>query len=115
MIEFHPIVWMFDFNGSEPHLRYRYNSDEVIYDEYQGTYTNPNASLTSKEFRWNHGLAKVVNALLKAGLQIDVLNEYDEAPYNCLPGMKQTKSEMFVLDKFNRLFPLLYEIKATKK
>lgn len=112
MVEFHPIVWMFDYLEGKPIMKYGYMQDEVIYEEYEGTYANQEAKMTSKEYGWNHGLSEVVNALAEAGLHIDFLNEYDESPYNVLPDLEETKSGMYVTK--DKLYPLIFEIKATK-
>ena len=112
MVEFHPIVWMFDYLEGKPIMKYGYMQDEVIYEEYEGTYANQEAKMTSKEYGWNHGLSEVVNALTEAGLHIDFLNEYDESPYNVLPDLEQTKCGMYVTK--DKLYPLIFEIKATK-
>lgn len=112
MAEFHPIVWMFDYLEGKPIMKYGYMQDEVIYEEYEGTYANTDSKMISKEYGWNHGLSEVINALTKAGLQIDYLNEYDESPYNVLPDLEQTKSGMYATK--DKLYPLIFEIKATK-
>ncbi|WP_335973906.1 class I SAM-dependent methyltransferase [Gaetbulibacter jejuensis] len=112
MAEFHPIVWMFDYLEGKPIMKYGYMQDEVIYEEYEGTYANTDSKMISKEYGWNHGLSEVINALTKAGLRIDYLNEYDESPYNVLPDLEQTKSAMYATK--DKLYPLIFEIKATK-
>jgi len=40
MVEFHPIVWMFDYLDGKPNMKYGNMQDEVIYEQYEGTYTN---------------------------------------------------------------------------
>ncbi|MFK7781326.1 class I SAM-dependent methyltransferase [Psychroserpens sp.] len=112
MAEFHPIVWMFDYLEGQQIMKYGYMQEEVIYEEYEGTYANQNSKMTSKEYGWNHGLSEVVNALIEAGLTIDYLNEYDESPYDVLPDLVKTKSGMFTTK--DKLYPLIFEIKATK-
>ncbi len=112
IVEFHPIVWMFDYEQDPPKMRYGYMQDEVIYEEYEGTYANTKSKMISKEYGWNHGLSEVVNSLIEAGLQIEYLNEYDESPYNVLPDLERTKSGMYVSK--DKLYPLLFEIKAIK-
>jgi SAM-dependent methyltransferase len=115
MIEFHPIVWMFDYLQNPPKLIYPYLNREVIYEEYKGTYTNTDANIISKEYCWNHGLGEVVTALTKAGLHIEFLHEFEESPYNCFPEMEETVNGMYVLKNFKEKFPLLFSVKATKK
>ncbi|MFK5957853.1 MAG: class I SAM-dependent methyltransferase [Lutibacter sp.] len=115
MIEFHPIIWMFDYLQNPPKMIHPYLNSSVIYEEYEGTYANFNSKIISKEYNWNHGLGEVVSALTKAGLHIDYLHEFEKSPYNCFPDMEKTKDGMFEFKKNKNLFPLLFSIKATKK
>jgi len=68
--------------------------------------------MISKEYGWNHGLGEVVTALTEAGLHIDYLNEYDESPYDVLSDLVKTESEMYQTK--DKLYPLIFEIKARK-
>ena len=110
--EFHPIVWMFDYLGDNPVMKYGYMQDEVIYEEYEGTYANQDSKMVSKEYGWNHGLSEVINALTEAGLHIEYLKEHDESPYDVLPNLIKTDSGMFVTE--DKLYPLIFTLKATK-
>ena len=112
IVEFHPILWMYDYMDGKSTMKYHYNRKEVIYDEYEGTYANQASKMVSKEYGWNHGLSEVVNALIEAGLQIDYLNEYDESPYDVFPDLEKLDNGMYKMK--NQLFPMLFEIKATK-
>ena len=110
--EFHPIVWMFDYLGDNPVMKYGYMQDKVIYEEYEGTYANQDSKMVSKEYGWNHGLSEVINALTEAGLHIEYLKEHDESPYDVLPNLIKTDSGMFVTE--DKLYPLIFTLKATK-
>jgi SAM-dependent methyltransferase len=110
--EFHPIVWMFDYLEDQPIIKYGYMQNEVIYEEYEGTYAAENSNMISKEYGWNHGLGDVISALTEAGLHLDYLKEFDESPYDVLPGLAKTDSGMFVTK--DKLYPLIYTLKATK-
>ncbi len=112
MVEFHPIVWMFDYLETNPVMKYGYMQDEVIYEEYEGTYADENSKMVSKEYGWNHGLSEVINALTEAGLHIDYLKEHDESPYDVLPGLIKNESGMYVTK--DKLYPLIFELKASK-
>ena len=115
LIEFHPIIWMYNFLETPPKLAYPYQSSNVIYEEYKGTYADSKANIISKEYGWNHGLGEVVSALTAAGLSIDFLHEFEKSPYNIFPEMETTEDGMFLLKKEQRLFPLIYSIRAVKK
>ncbi|MAP54262.1 class I SAM-dependent methyltransferase [Altibacter sp.] len=112
MIEFHPIAWMFDYTQSPPIMRYGYHQKDVIYEEYQGTYANMEAPILSKEYSWNHALGEVVSALTGAGLRIDSLHEHDASPYAIFPKLQKNKDGMYELE--NKLYPLVFEVHATK-
>ncbi len=112
MAEFHPIVWMFDYLDGKTTMKYGYMQDEVIYEEYEGTYADENSKMISKEYGWNHGLGEVVSSLTEAGLHIEYLKEYGESPYNVLPDLEKTKSGMYVTK--DKLYPLIFTLKATK-
>lgn len=110
MVEFHPIVWMFDYLDGQPIMKYGYNQEEVIYEEYEGTYGNTNSKMMSKEYGWNHGLGEVVTALTEAGLIIEGLQEFDASPYDVLPNLVKNEDGLF--ETKDKLYPLLFEIKA---
>ena len=110
--EFHPIVWMFDYLKDKPIMKYGYMQDDVIYEEYEGTYANQESKMVSKEYGWNHGLGEVITVLTEAGLHIEYLKEYNESPYNVLPNLIETETGMFVTK--DKLYPLIFTLKATK-
>jgi SAM-dependent methyltransferase len=112
MVEFHPILWMFDYSKEKPILKYHYSQNEAIYDEYPGTYADPNSKMISKEYGWNHSLSEVVQSLIEAGLTIELFAEHDGSPYNVFPNMKQREDGLYYLK--DQLFPTLFEIKARK-
>ena len=112
MAEFHPIVWMFDYDSGKPIMRYGYMQKEAIYVEYEGTYANQDSKMTSKEYGWNHGLGEAINALAEAGLHIEYLKEFDESPYDIFPDLIQTESGMYVTK--DKMYPLIFTLKATK-
>ena len=114
LIEFHPIIWMFDYLQTPPKLMYPYQNSEAIYEEYKGTYTNNDADIISKEYGWNHGLSEVITSLTNVGLHIEFLHEFEKSPYNSFPEMNKTDDGMYVLKENQRMFPLLYSLKATK-
>lgn len=110
--EFHPIVWMFDYLESPPAMKHRYKQNEVIYEEYEGTYADTNSTMISKEYGWNHGLGEVITALTEAGLHIEYLKEFDESPYDVLPNLIESDSGMF--ETKDKLYPLIFCLKASK-
>lgn len=113
MVEFHPIAWMYDYSTGVPILKYGYAQKETIYEEYSGTYAQPDAAIVSKEYGWNHSLSHVVQSLIYAGLTIDLLQEHDGSPYDIFPGMIKKPDGLYCLA--HGLFPTIFELKALKK
>ncbi len=111
--DFHPIPWMFDYTVNPPVLKYGYQQKEAIYEEYDGTYADENSAMVSKDFTWNHSLGEVITSLANAGLTIDCLNEYDATPYNIFPDLIKNQNGMFEFE--TKKYPLVFEVKATKK
>ncbi len=112
MVEFHPIVWMFDYLEKQPVMKYAYHRKEVIHEIYEGTYADESAKIKGEDYTWNHSFSEIINALVESGLTINYLNEYDESPYNVLPNLKETSPGYYTTK--DKLYPLLFEIKATK-
>lgn len=112
MVEFHPIVWMFDYTSKSPQIKYGYHQKEVIYEEYEGTYADATAKIISKEYGWNHGLGAVITALINAGLKIEYLKEHNASPYDIIPDLGQNKRGFY--EHRDPLYPLIFELSASK-
>lgn len=80
-VEFHPVVWMFDDNFEK--IGYRYFNSGAIIETETGTYADKTADIRQEYVMWNHGLSEVINSLIKNGLEIKTLDEFDYSPYNC--------------------------------
>ena len=60
-------------------------------------------------------MGEVISALTNAGLHIEFLHEFEKSPYNVFPELIKTSDGMYALKDEEKLYPLLYSIKATKK
>lgn len=81
LVEFHPVVWM--FNNAFTELPYSYFNREVIEETEPGTYADTAATINLKSHGWNHSLAETITALLDAGMRIDRFEELDGSPHDC--------------------------------
>ncbi len=113
LVEFHPFVWMFDNNFEK--IGYSYFNRGAIIETESGTYADKTADITQEFVSWNHSLGEVINSLVKNGLEIDLLNEYDYAPYNCFNSMVEFEPKEFRIEHLANKIPLVYSIAATKK
>jgi SAM-dependent methyltransferase len=81
LVEFHPVVWMFDNDFTR--LQYSYFNTGPIEETEAGTYADTGAPIVNQSITWNHSLSEVLSNLLAQGLQINHFGEYDYSPYNC--------------------------------
>jgi len=114
MVEFHPVVWMFDTDISK--IQYSYFNNETIIEEIKGTYAAPDADFSHNSYGWNHSLSSVINSLMKQNLRVTEFNEYPFSFYDCF------KKEVLTKDKngfwqFKGLegkMPMMFSVKAVK-
>jgi SAM-dependent methyltransferase len=113
MIEFHPVIWMFDEDVKE--IGYPYFNKEVIHDQEEATYADKESYIGLDGYSWNHSIGEVVSALLDHGLEIDLLEEYDYSNYNVFPNMVQDEKGRFRSKEKTGYLPWMYAIKAVKR
>ncbi|MEO6819840.1 MAG: class I SAM-dependent methyltransferase [Ginsengibacter sp.] len=112
-VEFHPVVWMFDNNFEK--IGYNYFNESAIIETESGTYADKKANLTQELISWNHPVSEVLNSLIKNGLVINSLDEFDYSPYNCFNKMVEFEPKKFRIEKLGNKIPMVYSIVATKK
>ena len=113
LVEFHPVVWMFDDNFEK--IGYRYFNSGAIVETENGTYADRDANITQSYVMWNHGISEVLNSLISNGLEINSFNEFDFSPYNCFNKTIEFESNKFRIEHLNDKIPMVFSIKATKK
>jgi len=111
--EFHPVVWMFDDNFEK--IDYNYFNSGAIIETETGTYADKNAQIEQEYICWNHSMSEVVNSLIKNGLEIKVLNEFDYSPYNCFNKMVEFEPNKYRIEHLDNKIPMVYAIEAKKK
>ena len=112
-VEFHPVIWMYDDDFEN--VKYNYSKSDPIIETVSGTYADRSAPITTETVNWNHGISEVVNSLIKHGLEINILNEYDYSPYNCFNKTEEFEPGKFRIKHFGNMIPMVYAILATKK
>ena len=112
LAEFHPVVWMFDEDFT--HIKYYYDNREVIVTENQGTYTDRQADIKGKEYSWNHSISEVLNSLIKAGLKIELFNEFNYSPYPCFNNIVEGPGGNWYIKGMEGKIPMVYSVRAVK-
>ncbi|WP_144209486.1 class I SAM-dependent methyltransferase [Shewanella donghaensis] len=63
---------------------------------------------------WPHALSDVINALIKAGIRIDRVNEYPFSPYNCFENLQEKAPNQFHSIVKGQSIPMVFTITGTK-
>ena len=112
IVELHPFtnILSFDFQ-----FQYDYFDKGPYEDDSSGTYTDWNADVNGVTHQWSYTISDVMNALVRAGLQIEFVHEFPFTMYEQFPGlMKKNKKGQYVLKDKKTQIPLLFSLKATK-
>jgi 2-polyprenyl-3-methyl-5-hydroxy-6-metoxy-1,4-benzoquinol methylase len=108
--EFHPVVWMFDEEFT--HVKYYYENKELIEIDAEGTYTDRDAPISGKEYSWNHSISEVLNALMAAGLKLEMFNEHMYSPYPCFRNIVQGQDGNWRVKGMEGKIPMVYSLRA---
>ncbi len=111
-VEFHPVLWMYDQDFTE--IIYRYFNSEAIKETETTTYTSEDEVLT-ENITWNHGLGEVINSLIKNGLVINSLEEYDYSPFDCFNKTEEFEPGKFRIKHLENKIPMVYSLTASKR
>lgn len=112
IVDFHPVVWMFDNEFS--HIQYPYFNKEAIVETLSGTYADRDAPIQESEIGWNHPLTEILNALLSKGLSLKHFGEYDYSPFNCFSNMEEFEAGKFRISHLENKIPMVYSIVMNK-
>ena len=109
LTEFHPVVNMFDWDNPKPAYDY-FHKETPFEEEVIGTYADASADIRSKEFFWNYSIHEVIMPLLKAGLTLVDIEEYDYSPYNIFGENADKGTGQYRLGDFPCSFPHVYSL-----
>lgn len=106
MVEFHPV--------HELHSGFGYFPSPTPDVEDTGTYTENDDGNTHTMATWAHPLSEVINALIRAGIRIDHVNEFPFSPHDCFGGLVEKQPGRYFVDDCKNAIPLTYSIKGTR-
>lgn len=113
MVEFHPVVWMFDDHFEK--IGYNYFNSGAIVESEVGTYADKTAAIAQECVMWNHGLGEVLSSLINSGLEISSLEEFDYSPYNCFNNTVEFEPKKYRIAHLENKIPMIYSIVAKKR
>ena len=112
-VEFHPVIWMFDYDFKE--VYYNYFNTEAIIEEFTGTYADKGAPIETNSITWNHPTSEVLTALIHNNLEINSFEEYDYSPYDCFNQTEEFEPGKFRIKHLQNKIPMVFSLTATKK
>jgi SAM-dependent methyltransferase len=112
LVEFHPVVWMFDPDFK--YICYDYFNRETIIETETGTYTDRNAPIELESVCWNHPTGEVLNSLLAHGLTIKAFDEFDYSPYNCFKQTISCGENKYRIKHLGNKIPMVFAVSAVK-
>ena len=111
MVDFHPVVWMFDSHFQN--IEYPYRNSGPIVSENSGTYADRTADIHYQDCGWNHGISDILTGLLSQGLLLDFFHEHDSSPYPVFQPAVQGSDGNYRVAGLENKIPLLYSLKAS--
>jgi outer membrane receptor for Fe3+-dicitrate len=103
------------FDDDFKKVTYNYFNSGAIKEIESGTYADKTADIVQEYVVWNHGLSEVIKSLIKNGLELNSLDEFDYSPCNCFSKTKKIGPKKYRITHLDNKIPLVYSIVATKK
>lgn len=99
-----------------PHYDWRSAREKPQRFDSPTTYTGDQTPLvTDFTYEWMRGTSDVIDALLRAGMQLDFLREHEVLPFKLFPMMVDAGDRMFRLPAGMPRMPLALSLGATKR
>jgi len=115
MMESHPMLNVFDDEADGLRIRHSYfhRREPHLWPGDWPDYSDPETIVKSGSAEWTWPMADILNALLKAGLTLEFLHEFDEMPWKELPCMVPAERRgWFRLPDGMDLLPLTFSLRA---
>ena len=117
IMESHPVGNIFDDTKADE-LRiihpYFHSSEPTVWDDEFPDYSDTTYVPTQPSFEWTWSLSDILNALLRAGLELEFFNEYDVNFYKRFPGMAKCPDGWYRFPEYSGKVPMMFTLKARK-
>ncbi len=112
MVDFHPVVWMFDDYFKE--VAYSYFNTETIVEQVEGSYADREAAIAYETVSWNHPTSEILQSLIDSGLQLTNYHEWDYSPYTCFRELREDAPGVYRVKHLGNKIPMVYGIVCRK-
>lgn len=117
ILEGHPASFMFDETRDDSlQIKYPYfhQKEPIFFNDDHPDYSDKSYVPANKTYQWIWTISDVVNALIRNGLRIESLDEYDKTFYQAFPRMVKTKDGWWILRDNHGMIPLSFSLRARK-
>ena len=117
IMESHPLCYILDENppGNLTVTHPYFHRDEPsVWDDDGPDYADENYHPRNPSHEWTWALSDIVNALIKAGMHLELLNEYDRIFFKAFPGMIEHSDRWYHFKQHAGKFPLIFTLRAKK-
>ena len=118
LLEGHPQLGQVEARNGTLELAYHWRTpraEPLTWDDAQ-TYTGDDRQLThTRCYEWIHPLSDIVNALIRAGMSIDHLNEHEIVVWRAFADVVELGGDQFALPEGYPKIPMSFSIAATKR
>jgi ubiquinone/menaquinone biosynthesis C-methylase UbiE len=118
IMEIHPVAYMFDdTKEGDLEIKYPYfhQKEPIHFNDDYPDYSDSSYIPVNKTYEWMWSLSDIVNSLIRNGLKIEMINEYDKSFYKALPGMTVIENDWWILKKYKGMIPLTFTLLARKQ
>lgn len=116
IMEGHPLQYTFDEEGQyQFEQSYFHNEDPYLWDDDGPDYEDPTYFPNNPSFEWQWTISDIINALLKAGLNLEFFNEHAALEDPVYPEMVQRDDGLYSLPGLPVELPILFSLKARKE
>ncbi len=117
IMEAHPFCYSFEQDDDgELRLTYPYfhSPEPRVWDDLDGDYADGDYVPQHPSYEWQWSLGDIFGALLGAGLQIELFDEYERLFFKLFSGMVEGPARWYRLPEYADRLPLLFTLRARR-
>jgi ubiquinone/menaquinone biosynthesis C-methylase UbiE len=117
IMETHPLCDIFEeTKPGELSIIYPYfhRPEPAVWDDDAPDYADGEYIPEHPSYEWSWSVGEILNALIKAGLQIESFNEYERLFFRRYPGMASDYERWYHFPQYAGKLPLLFTLKARR-
>ncbi len=94
---------------------YFHNKKPTKWDDDSPDYSDENYISKNPSYEWQWSLSDVINSLIKTGLRIQFIHEFDRLFYKHFPAMNCDENGWWYLPDYRNKIPLMFTLRAKKE